>query len=98
MANKQDKITDNAVELVHENIFLTTIQILRIFNVTRTTFDRWRKNTDFPKALYITNRPIWKTQDVIEWAETYGNRNPESRKKGVCEGKGKGTDEACLQA
>jgi predicted DNA-binding transcriptional regulator AlpA len=61
-------------EIVNNNFYVNTKQILMIFGITRTTFDKWRKK-NFPKAIFITTRPLWKTSDVIQWASSFSKKS-----------------------
>ena len=76
MANKTDNISTPSVEIVKENIFVNTIQIMRIFGITRGTFDKGKKTDGFPKALYLSKRPIWKTDDIMAWAFSFNEERP----------------------
>ena len=76
MVNKTDKISTPAVDIIKDNIFVNTIQIMRIFGITRGTFDKWKKTEGFPKALYLSRRPIWKTDDIMAWAYSFTEDRP----------------------
>lgn len=76
MANKTENISTPSVEIVKENIFVNTIQIMRIFGITRGTFDKWKKTDGFPKALYLSKHPIWKTDDIMAWAFGFNEERP----------------------
>lgn len=73
MSNKTDRIDTPAITLIAEKFFLNTKEILKVFNVTRTTFNKWKKLSSFPKPIYLTSRPIWKTQEILDWADKFKN-------------------------
>ena len=76
MGNKTDKIATSAIQLINENIFLNSNQIMKIFGITRSTLDKWKKTKGFPEELYLTKRPIWKKEEILNWAESFNKENP----------------------
>lgn len=76
MANKTDKISTSPIQLLNENIFLNTIQIMKIFGITRATFNKWKKSKGFPEELYLTKRPLWKRDEILSWADSFNKSNP----------------------
>jgi predicted DNA-binding transcriptional regulator AlpA len=68
MANKQDKIKTPADLIIKDHYLLKTVEVLKILNISRTTFDKIKNSTSFPKAVTkLGARPLWIKQEVIEW-------------------------------
>ena len=76
MANKTDKISTSPIQLLNENIFLNTIQIMRIFCITRATLKKKKKSKGFPEELYLTKRPLWKRDEILSLADSFNKSNP----------------------
>jgi predicted DNA-binding transcriptional regulator AlpA len=70
MANKQDKIATPADLILSEHYLLKTVEVLKVLNVSRGTFEKLRMTSDFPKAITkVGNRPMWKKQEILEWLQ-----------------------------
>ena len=66
MANKQDKIKTPADEILKQHYLLRTVEVLKVLNISRTTFDRLKTTNDFPKAITkIGNVQMWKKEDIL---------------------------------
>lgn len=70
MANKTDKITTPAEELVRDHLLLKTVEVLRVLNISRSTFEKLLKRDGFPKAVTnVSNRPMWLTEEILQWVK-----------------------------
>lgn len=49
MANKQDKISLSSNEIIKNDYLVTAVKIMRIFDITRGTFDKWKKTKGFQR-------------------------------------------------
>ena len=68
MANKTDKISTPADQILNEHYLLKTVEVFRVLNISRATFDKLRANTNFPKAITdIGKRPLWIKEEILEW-------------------------------
>lgn len=76
MSNKSDKISTSAIQILDENVFLNTLQIMRIFGITRGTFNKWKRSEGFPEELYLTKRPLWIKEDILKRAKSFSKSNP----------------------
>lgn len=76
MANKQDKILLSSNEIIKNDYLVTAVKIMRIFDITRGTFDKWKKTKGFPEALYVSKRKLWITQEVLDWARSFNAEHP----------------------
>lgn len=70
MKKKEQKENSSVEEIVNNNLLVNANQVSKIFNVGRSTFDKLRKRASFPKAIYLTNRPMWKTSEVLSWLDS----------------------------
>ena len=74
MANKQDKLVlQSASELVKNNIVLRTVEVMKVLGITRSTFDKLKKEANFPKPrLFISkSRPVWLTEEIVNWCKKW---------------------------
>jgi predicted DNA-binding transcriptional regulator AlpA len=76
MTKKTVFISTPANEIIRDNFFVNSNQIMKIFGITRNTLAKWKKTEGFPKTLYLSKRPLWVTQDVIKWAMSFDEKNP----------------------
>ena len=68
MANKQDKLCPPAEEILKEHIILKTKEILKVLNISRSTFDKLRLTKGFPKVYAkIGRRNFWLKEEIIKW-------------------------------
>ena len=68
MANKTDKIPTPGKTLIAENLLLSTIQLMKVFGIGRSSFDELKKMPGFPKPLKLNQRVIrWRTDEVVTW-------------------------------
>lgn len=68
MSNKTDKISTSAETILKEHFLLRTVEILRILNISRTTFDTIKALPDFPKAITkVGSRPLWVKEEILKW-------------------------------
>lgn len=68
MANKTDKISTPADQILNEHYLLKTVEVLKVLNISRGTFDKLRANANFPKAITdIGKRPLWIKEEILEW-------------------------------
>ncbi len=68
MANKSDKITTPAEQILKDHYLLKTVEVLRVLNISRATLDKLKESASFPKAITkIGNRPMWRKEDIIKW-------------------------------
>jgi predicted DNA-binding transcriptional regulator AlpA len=68
MGNRSDKIKTPAEEILNEHYLLKTVEVLKILNISRSTFDKIKKTRSFPKAVTrIGARPLWIKKEIIEW-------------------------------
>lgn len=49
---------------------------MKIFGITRATFNKWKKSKGFPEELYLTKRPLWKRDEILSWADSFNKSNP----------------------
>lgn len=46
-------------------------ELMKILNVSRSTIDRWVKDSNFPKKLNLGANSIgWKEEDILNWINT----------------------------
>lgn len=76
MTNKTDRISTPSNVIIRDNVFVNSVQIMKIFGITRGTFDKWKKTEGFPKKLCLSKRPLWVTKDVLKWAMKFDEKNP----------------------
>ena len=70
MKKKEQKENSSVEENENNNLLVNANHVSKIFNVGRSTFDKLRKRASFPKAIYLTNRPMWKTSEVLSWLDS----------------------------
>lgn len=79
MSTSQDKdlksiptTNDNKQNSMPLGIFCTKEQGAMLLGVSRATFDRCRKRSDFPKARIISDGHLvrFKTAELIEWLDS----------------------------
>ncbi len=74
MANKQDKITAPADEILNEHYLLKTVEILKILNISRGTFEKIKNTKNFPKAATkIGSRQFWLKKEILQWIANGAN-------------------------
>jgi len=56
------------------NIFVKSSEIMDILRIKKGTFYKLKKRADFPKALHLCSKPVWKTSDILEWAEKINSK------------------------
>ena len=70
MGNKTDKISTPADTILKEHFLLKTVEILKILNISRTTFDTIKTLPDFPKAITkVGSRPLWVKDEILRWLQ-----------------------------
>lgn len=70
MGNKTDKISTPADTILKEHFLLKTVEILKILNISRTTFDTIKALPDFPKAITkVGSRPLWVKDEILRWLQ-----------------------------
>lgn len=64
-------VSQNPMQIIEANIVLNTHQLMQIFNVSRGTLDKFRKQKNFPKPIEMGgNRPMWITEEIVKWIKT----------------------------
>lgn len=58
-------------KIFEEQVYLTIPQLMFIFQLSRTSIYKLMAMTDFPKCLSITSRKLWKTTDIVAWADKH---------------------------
>lgn len=76
MANKTDRISTPSNEIIKNDYLVTAVKIMKIFDITRGTFDKWKKTKGFPKALFISKRQLWVTKEILDWAKSFDEEHP----------------------
>ena len=66
------KIKDlSDLELLQNNLYLDTNEILMAFGISKATLGKWKKELNFPKSKPYpsNNRTLWltKTSEIIKW-------------------------------
>lgn len=70
MANKTDKISTPAKEIVKDHLLLKTVEVLKVLNISRGTFEKLQKGDSFPKAITrVGGRPMWLTEEILNWVK-----------------------------
>ncbi|SKA66192.1 Prophage CP4-57 regulatory protein (AlpA) [Succinivibrio dextrinosolvens DSM 3072] len=74
---KKEELTP--VLIVNEKIFVNSTEIMKLFEITRPTLEKWKKTTSFPKAICLARRPVWMTEEILDWAKSHRIENPLSK-------------------
>lgn len=70
MANKTDKISTPAKEIVKDHLLLKTVEVLKVLNISRGTFEKLQKEDNFLKAITrVGGRPMWLTEEILNWVK-----------------------------
>lgn len=68
MANKSDKISTPADEILRQHYLLRTVEVLKVLNISRATLEKLKGTSDFPKAITkLGNCQMWKKEDILKW-------------------------------
>ena len=60
MANRTDKISKPAEEIIKDHLLLKTVEVLKVL----------QKKEGFPKAITnVGNRPMWLTEEILKWVK-----------------------------
>ena len=66
LGNKNQNVSFE--ENLANSLFINASEIMKLFKVTRPTFDKWKKTENFPKAIILSRRSVWMTEEIINWA------------------------------
>jgi predicted DNA-binding transcriptional regulator AlpA len=70
MANRTDKISKPAEEIIKDHLLLKTVEVLKVLNISRGTFEKLQRKEGFPKAITnVGNRPMWLTEEILKWVK-----------------------------
>ena len=70
MANKQDVIKKPATEILKDHVLLRTVEVLKVLNISRTTFYKLKHKEGFPKAIRsISRNDLWVAEEIMSWAK-----------------------------
>ena len=66
--SRQNAEQRSAKQLVEEEIFLNTADVMRIFHISRSTLKRWFSDPSVPCSLSPTGRKMWSSDMIMDWA------------------------------